>query len=104
MPTDTPVGENGNSKLGTCFGGSTSAINDTPDRRVVYFAVVNCIELGPLHGNSAGDLPVEAFVRGFLTEPVADASDGPEIYLEIEDIARPGGEDGVLHDIVQLYR
>jgi len=97
-------GENGNPMNGTCFGGSTSDINDMPDRRVVFFAVINCIELGPLNGNSAGDLPVEAFVRALLTEPVADPPDGPEILLEILDIARPGGADGVLHDIVQLYR
>jgi Flp pilus assembly protein TadG len=97
-------GENGNPMNGTCYGGPTTAINDIPDRRIVYFAVINCVELGPLTGNSAGDLPVEAFVRGFLTEPVSDPSGGPEILLEIVDIARPGGQDGVLHDIVQLYR
>jgi hypothetical protein len=78
-------------------------LSDTPDRRILYFAVINCIELGPLRGNSVGDIPVEAFVEAFLTEPVDDPSEGPEIVLEVKDIVRPG-VGGVLHDIVQLYR
>jgi Putative Flp pilus-assembly TadE/G-like len=100
---DTPPGENANSALGACYTGGAGTLSDTPDRRLLYFAVINCIELGPLRGNSNGDLPVEAFVESFLTETVADPSDGPEILLEVKDIVRPG-VGGVLHDIVQLYR
>jgi hypothetical protein len=100
---NTPAGENANPVNGACYTGGSSTLNDTPDRRIIYFAVINCIELGPLSGNSSGDLPVEAFVEAFLTEPVDDPSDGPEIVLEVKDIVRPG-VGGVLHDIVQLYR
>jgi hypothetical protein len=101
----TPIaGENANPVNGSCYTGGSGTLNDTPDRRIVYFAVINCVELGPLRGNSNGDLPVEAFVEAFLTEPVDDPSDGPEIFLEIKDIVRPNNSDGILHDIVQLYR
>jgi len=105
-PSQSPPYEDGLG-LGTnaCYSGDPLAVtNDILDRREVYFAVINCIELGPLHGNSSGPLPVEAFVKGFLTRPVEEPSSGVEIYLEIVDIARPGDGDGVLHDIVQLYR
>ena len=70
---------------------------------MLYFAVVNCIELGPISGNSAGPLPVEAFVKAFITEPTTDVPDYG-IFLEIIDITRPGDKDAVVHDIVQLYR
>ncbi len=103
VPNNAPIGENGDPAQGMCYSGPT-APNATTDRREVFFAVVNCRELGPLNGNSAGNLSVAAFVKAFLTEPVAAASDGPEIILEIVDIAQPGADDGVLHDIVQLYR
>ena len=77
--------------------------DEAPDRREVIFAVINCIEHGPISGNSAGPIPVEAFVKSFLTEPVAS---GPnfDTYLEVIDITRPGADDGILHDTVQLYR
>jgi hypothetical protein len=101
---DSPWGENADPTAGSCYTGGNGTLNDTPDRRILYFAVINCIEQGLGGGNSNGNIPVEAFVEGFLTEPVDDPSDGPEILLEIKDIVRPGGEDGVLHDIVQLYR
>jgi hypothetical protein len=85
-----------------CYSGST-APNDTPDRRVLYFAVINCLERGPISGNSAGPIPVEAFVKAFMTEPTGQP---PEVnlYLEVIDIVQPGADDAVLHDIVQLYR
>lgn len=97
-----PFGENGDPTEGMCYQGPTPP-SDVVDRRELFFAVINCREYD-VKGNSTGDVPVEAFVRAFLTEPVANPPDGPEIYLEIVDIARPGALNGVLHDIVQLYR
>jgi Flp pilus assembly protein TadG len=92
-------GENGAPQ---CHANSATT-GDVPDRRVLYFAVINCIELGPISGNSAGPLPVEAFVKAFITEPTTDVPDYG-IFLEIIDITRPGDKDAVVHDIVQLYR
>jgi hypothetical protein len=95
--TESPVGEYGGPMC------STVTPTDDPDRRMLVFAVINCIEHGPISGNSAGPVPVEAFVKAFMTEPTGAP---PEVntYLEIVDVARPGADDGILHDIVQLYR
>jgi hypothetical protein len=95
--TETPLGE---------FGGpmcSSVTPTDDPDRRMIVFAVINCLEHGPLSGNSAGPVPVEAFVKAFMTEPTG-APPNVDTYLEIVDVLKPGADDGILHDIVQLYR
>jgi Flp pilus assembly protein TadG len=81
--------------------------DDTPDRRVIVFAVINCAEQAaagnPIRGNSAGPVPVEAFVKAFMTEPTGEPPYF-NTYLEIVDVVKPGADDGILHDIVQLYR
>lgn len=92
----TPTGENGNP------GCSSVAPTDVIDRRILYFAVINCKQYD-VKGNSAGDIPVEAFVKAFITEPVGEAPDF-DTFLEVIDVVQPGGRDGVLHDQVQLYR
>ena len=91
------LGENGNAMC------STVTPTDNPDRRMLVFAVINCLEHGPLSGNSAGPVPVEAFVKAFMTEPTGDPPN-VNTYLEIVDVLKPGADDGILHDIVQLYR
>ena len=94
-------GENGNP---VC---SSVTPSDTPDRRVIVLAVINCREqeaLGnPIQGNSANNIPVKAFVKAFMTEPTG-AAPTFDTYLEIVDVVKPGADDGILHDIVQLYR
>lgn len=95
--TATPVGENSGPMC------STATATDDPDRRLLVFAVINCREHGPLTGNSPGPIPVEAFVKAFITEPVG-APPAMDTYLEIVDVVKPGADDGILHDIVQLYR
>ena len=53
------------------------------DRRIIYAAVLNCRELDHTVGMLPGiDLPVETFVKVFLTEPVGSGS-SPTIYGEI---------------------
>ena len=94
-----PGGENG---APMCHANSATT-TDMPDRRVMFFAVINCVEHGPISGNSAGPLPVEAFVKSFITEPAGDPPD-VDVFLEVVDVVRPGEDDGILHDIVQLYR
>jgi len=72
------------------------------DRRIVYVAVINCLQ-HDIKGNSVKDIPVEAILKTFLTEPVGDEPTF-DTYIEIVDVVQPGGAGGVLHDIVQLYR
>lgn len=89
-----------------CHGG---ALSDTPDRRILYIAVLDCNALtasGELTGgNGAGTLPVTAFARVFLTEPVENGSLGDAtIFAEFNGVVDPGRDGGVVHDQVQLYR
>lgn len=86
-----------------CYGGSTVP-NDLPDRRVLYLAVVNCVDQG-INGNES-NVPTVSYIKTFLTEPVSDpaSSTGSDVFLEIVDVITPGNSQGVLHDVVQLYR
>jgi Flp pilus assembly protein TadG len=90
------TGENGRP---VNYGGS-----DAPDpmRRVMYVAVINCEEHGPLNGNSS-DVPVLAYAKMFLTH-AAESGSEPTIYAEIMGVLTVEEDGSVLHDIVQLYR
>lgn len=77
-----------------------NAANQQADRRIVYVAVVNCREHG-IAGRA--DAPATTYLKIFLTEPVTSPSN-VEIVGEIVDVVQVGDDDGVLHDIVQLYR
>jgi hypothetical protein len=68
----------------------------------MYVAVINCVEHGPLNGNSSG-VPVLAYAKMFLTHPAEGGSE-PTIYAEVISAVEPGTDSTVLHDIVQLYR
>lgn len=76
-----------------------------PDRRVVIAAGVDCTA-NPIAGRATG-VPVNEFVRLFLTEPVAnEPGDSFSIYVEVVGSAETGssGTGGIFHDVVQLYR
>ena len=77
-----------------------NSANELPDRRIIYVAVVNCVEQGLSGRQTVGTIN---FLRIFLTEPVNEPS-GVEIHGEIVDVVQLGQDDAVLHDIVQLYR
>ena len=64
------------------------------DRRIVTFAVVDCLGDGPFTGKEV-DLPVKLYVNGFMTEPVTADSD---IILEIVGTDAPG--DGSIAEVV----
>jgi Flp pilus assembly protein TadG len=90
-------------------GGATgvppqNAANALADRRIIYVAVINCIEQG-VNGR-AQDVPTLTFLRVFLTEPVPtpSAPNGVEIFGEILGVVEIGADDTVLREIVQLYR
>jgi Flp pilus assembly protein TadG len=90
------TGENGRP---TNYAGSAAP---DPMRRVMYVAVINCVEHGPLNGNSSG-VPVLAYAKMFLTHPAEGGSE-PTIYAEVISAVEPDADSTVLHDIVQLYR
>lgn len=88
-----------------CYGGPDPT--DDPDRRIIYAAVLNCGALN-VTGGSNDTLPAEAFIKMFITRPMAvpgaPGEDDGSIYVEMVDIVDPGIDDEVVHDIVQLYR
>ena len=75
-----------------------------PDRRVVIAAGIDCAA-NPIRGNTTG-IPVQEFVRLFMTEPVAQSGNNFDMYVEIVGSAEGGsaGTGGIFHDVVQLYR
>lgn len=81
-----------------------------PDRRVVVAAAIDC-NAYPL-GGAAEDVPVEEFVKLFLTEPVGDDGLSPptlDIWAEVigsagGDGSGNGDDGGIFRDVVQLYR
>jgi len=101
IPNNSPTGENGNPQC------NTNSVSDEIDRRIIYAAVVNCIEQD-LHGGSAENVPVLAFLKMFMTQPMTkipgQSDEDDTLFVEMVDIVRPGFADVVVHDIVQLYR
>jgi hypothetical protein len=73
---------------------------------VIYAAIINCRELD-VHGNSTEPLPVIAFGKFFLTEPIPSSPDpdAGTIFSELFSIIEPGSvSKEVARDLVQLYR
>ena len=104
IPNKSSVGgENGNP------GCSSATVTDDPDRRVIYAAVINCTE-HDLHGGSGDTIPALTFMKMFITQPMTKlpgtghTDEDNTLYVEMIDIVKPGVDDEVVHDIVQLYR
>ena len=90
-----------------CFAGGSSELTDDPDRRSFVGAIINCqaaAEAGLLTGSSGGVIPVEAYAKFFLTEPM-DKQDGT-IWAEMVQLIEPGtaAARNIIHDDVQLFR
>jgi len=92
----TATGENGSPMK---YGGA-----EPPEasRRMMPVAVINCIADGPINGAST-NVPVVAFAKMFLSHPAEDEDD-KAIYAEMVGVLKPGVDNEILHDIIQLYR
>lgn len=104
IPNKSSVGgENGNPAC------SSATVTDEPDRRIIYAAVINCTEQD-LKGGSGDTIPALTFVKMFVTQPMTKlpgtghTDEDDTLYVEMVDIVKPGVDDEVVHDIVQLYR
>lgn len=97
--SSTPAieGENGNPM---CYGGGSSTLTDSPDRRKLSVAVINCQAWG-ITGNSVPTVDAEYFAEMFVLRPIRGSSDY-NIWLEFISIKSSGDE--AVHDLVQLYR
>ena len=85
----------------------TNRQSPDPDRRVVIAAGIDCTA-NPIQGRTS-NIPVNEFVRLFLTEPVgAGSGNSFDIFAEVVGSAETGssgsGAGGIFHDVVQLYR
>lgn len=85
------------------------AASPDPERRIVVAAAIDCTA-NPVSGRT-NNLPVEEFFRLFLTEPVGqDGSSPPQLDLWVEVVGSAqgnggsGGNGGIVHDVVQLFR
>ena len=90
-----------------CYAGGNTTLSDSPDRRMFVGAIINCqaaAEAGQLNGSSGGVIPVEAYAKFFLTEPM-DKNDGT-IWAEMIELVEPGtaAARNIIRDSVQLYR
>ncbi|HLH98093.1 MAG TPA: pilus assembly protein TadG-related protein [Xanthobacteraceae bacterium] len=89
----SPGGETG---APACYAGPVS---DTPDRRVLEAAIINCESLN-LAGEGPTNVPVAAFGKLFLTLPLAQSQ--TDLYVELVSLVKPG--DPANFEMVQLYR
>jgi Putative Flp pilus-assembly TadE/G-like len=90
----SPGGETG---APACYAGE--GLSDTPDRRVLQAAVVNCQSLA-LAGEGLLDVPAAAFGKFFITLPMAQSQ--TDLYVELIGLVKPG--DLGNYEMVQLYR
>ena len=108
VPVRSGPNSQGESGAPQCYAGGQGTLADEPDRRLLHGAVLDCMALEQeykISGGSAPPLPVTAFVRFFLTEPVEQGPD-QAIWVELVDVLEPGipGSRNIVRDIVQLYR
>ena len=97
-----------NNQIGTastaipaCYQGTGATADDTPDRRIVYGAILNCVA-AELDSGAGGPYQAAAFGKFFMTEPMPGSQDS--LWLELVDVVEPGEANSVARDIVQLYR
>ena len=91
----------GESGAPACYSGDD--LSGTPDRRILYAAIVNCQSLrlvDDAQSDAQSNVPVAAFGKFFLTLPLARSQ--IDLYVEMVGLVRPG--DVVSFDVVQLYR
>jgi Flp pilus assembly protein TadG len=91
---------------------SDATATPDPDRRILYAAVLNCGALD-IQGSSTDTVPALAFVKMFITKPMTKlpgsgncetCEEDGDLLVEMVDVVKPGIDQAVIHDIVQLYR
>ena len=97
----TSTAEEGYPQCSSSAPTQTTPFDIETDRRMVRFAVMNCIAEG-VQGNVDGVPPI-AYIRAFLTQPI-DSANAYDVYLEVVDIDEIGTNDGSLKEYVEIYR
>ena len=106
--TNIPSAQGANEKgAPICYTAGTSTLTDDPDRRTFVGAIIDCeaaAAAGQFTGSSGGRVPVVAYAKFFMTEPM-DKNDGT-IWAEMIDLIEPGTAAArtYIRDSVVLYR
>lgn len=61
------------------------------NRRLIFSAVVNCVENEDKLQGAGTDIPAEAYARMFMTKPATAGGGDNSIYLEFVDVTGKGG-------------
>jgi hypothetical protein len=88
----------GESGAPTCYRGES--LPRSPDRRIIYAAVINCLSLNLGIGDHT-DVPVAAFGKFFMTIPLPNIQS--DLFLETVGLISRG-DPASNYEIVQLYR
>jgi Flp pilus assembly protein TadG len=104
---DLSVGPQKESGAPQCYSGGAGTVTDDPDRRTFVAAILDCRALDEqygISGSSAPPVPVNAYARFFITEPM-DKNDAT-IWAELVELVEPGtdGARTIIRDTVQLVR
>ena len=98
-----PTGTNGpEDGAPICYEGPAPDYNSFEDRRVLFFAIMNCLEHNV--GGNSPDVPAEALIKSFITEPAIGNGSDIDVFLEIVDVVEAGEADGVLKEFVEILR
>jgi hypothetical protein len=103
--TSLAVGEKGTPM---CYTGDKAALKTDPiDRRVFVGAILDCKKYaGEMNGSSGGKIPVTAYGKFFLTEPMDKNDAKGTIWVEMLELVEPGtvAARNIIRDTVQLVR
>ena len=85
-----------------CYEGPAPDYSSFEDRRILHFAVMNCLEHNV--GGNSPNIPAEAVIKAFLTEPAIGNGSDISVFLEVADVVEAGDADGVLKEFVEILR
>ena len=87
--------------LGAETGAPQCNPRSSPNRRILYGAITNCLSNPVIVRGNARNVPVAAFGKFFLVFPATKKTNG-NIYAELIGLIQPS--DHLTYDSVQLYR
>jgi len=88
---------NGETGAPSCYTGPPI---DDSERRVIFTAIINCIDQADELYGASGDPVAIAFARSFMTKPALHDGSDKEMYIEIIDITGNGGL-GTVEDLLR---
>lgn len=104
----TSLGAPGEIGAPQCYTGDKEALKTDPvDRRVFVGAILDCkAHADQMNGSSGGKIPVTAYGKFFLTEPMDPNDSRGTIWVEMLELVEPGtaAARNIIRDSIQLVR